>query len=121
MEKKVLIVDDARMMRIMLRNILEDAGYKVIGEAENGTEALIKYSLLKPDLMLLDIIIPEIEGNVVLGRILKQIPDAKILIVSAVGQRLLVDKALKSGAAGYIVKPFNPEDVIGEVRRILGE
>ncbi len=121
MAKKILIVDDSRMMRIMLRNILEGAGYEIVGEAESGTEALVKYSLLKPDLMLLDIILPEIEGNVVLGRVLKQNPDAKVLIISAVGQRLLVDKALKSGAAGYIVKPFNSEDVIREVRRILGE
>ena len=121
MGKRILIVDDARMMRLMLRNILEDAGYEIVGEAETGTEALIKYSLLKPDLVLLDIILPEIEGNLVLGRILKQNPDAKILIISAVGQRLLVDKALKSGAAGYIVKPFNPQDVLNEVRRILGE
>jgi len=121
MGNRILIVDDAQLMRLMLKNILIEVGYDVVGEAETGSEALIKYSLLKPDLMLLDIIIPEIEGNVVLGRILKQTPDAKILIISSIGQRLLVDKALKSGASGYIIKPFNAEDVLKEVRRILGE
>ncbi len=121
MGKRILIVDDARFMRMMLRSILEEAGYEVVGEAETGTEALWKFAQLKPDLMILDIIIPELEGNVVLGRVLKQFPDAKVLIVSAVGQRLLVDKALKSGAAGYIVKPVEPEMLIKEVKRILGE
>ena len=121
MAKRILIVDDAQLMRMMLKGILDGKGYDIVGEAETGTEALIKYSLLKPDLMLLDIIIPEIEGNVVLGRILKQNPEAKILIISSVGQRLLVDKALKSGASGYIVKPFNPDEVLSEIKRILGE
>ena len=121
MGKRILIVDDAKFVRIMLRNILEDAGYEIVGEAENGTDALIKYRELKPDLLLLDIIIPPPEGNVVLGTILREDPNAKVLIISAIGQRLLVDKALKSGASGYIVKPIDPENVIAEVRKIVGE
>ncbi|RKZ29344.1 two-component system response regulator [bacterium] len=121
MAKRILVVDDAKFMRVIIREVLEDAGYEVVGEAETGSEALWKYSDLKPDLMILDIIIPVLEGNVVLGRVLDKYPDAKILIVSAIGQRLLVDKALKSGAAGYIVKPLEPEQLLSEVKRILGE
>jgi len=120
MGKRILIVDDAKFVRIMLRNILEDAGYEIVGEADNGTDALTKYRELQPDLLLLDIIIPPPEGNVVLGTILRENPNAKVLIISAIGQRLLVDKALKSGAAGYIVKPIDPENVIEEVRKIVG-
>ncbi len=121
MAKKILIVDDAKFMRVILRETLEEAGYEVIGEAESGSEALWKYFDLNPDLMILDIIIPVLEGNVVLGRVLAKDPSAKILVVSAVGQRLLVDKALNSGAAGYIVKPIEPEQLLKEVKRILGE
>ncbi len=120
MGKRILVVDDAKFIRTMLGNILEEAGYEVVGEAGNGVEALELYEKLKPDLMLLDIIMPEMEGNVVLGRLLKQHPDAKVLIISAVGQRFLVDKALKSGAMGYIVKPVDPEDVIAQVEKIIG-
>ncbi|RKZ28926.1 two-component system response regulator [bacterium] len=120
MGKRIMIVDDAKFIRVILTNILEEAGYEVVGEAEDGKVALEKYPELKPDLLLLDIIMPEMEGNVVLGKLMKDYPDAKVLIISAVGQRLLVDKALKSGAAGYIVKPISPENVLNEVERIIG-
>ena len=120
MGKRIMIVDDAKFIRVILTNILEEAGYEVVGEAEDGKVALEKYPKLKPDLLLLDIIMPEMEGNVVLGKLMKDYPDAKVLIISAVGQRLLVDKALKSGAAGYIVKPISPENVLNEVERIIG-
>lgn len=120
MGKKILIVDDAKFIRVMLASILEEAGYEIVGEAENGVQALEKYKQLKPDLMLLDIIMPEMEGNVVLGKLKKDYPDANVLVISAVGQRLLIDKALKSGANGYIVKPIDPENVVTEVEKILG-
>ena len=121
MSKRIMIVDDSMFVREMLREILQTAGYEIVGEAEDGGEALFKYSQLKPDLLILDIIMPPPEGNVVLGRIAKNYPEAKVLIISAVGQHILVDKALKSGAAGYIVKPIEPENVLKEVKRILGD
>ena len=120
MSKRIMVVDDAKFIRVMLTSILEEAGYEIAGEAENGIIALEKYPELKPDLMLLDIIMPEMEGNVVLGKLMKDYPDAKVLIISAVGQRLLVDKALKSGAAGYIIKPIDPANVLEQVEKIIG-
>ncbi len=120
MKKRIMVVDDAKFIRVILTDILEEAGYEVVGEAENGVVALEKYPKLKPDLMLLDIIMPEMEGNVVLGKLMKDYPDAKVLIISAVGQRFLVEKALKSGAAGYIVKPIDPANVLAQVEKIIG-
>lgn len=121
MAKRVLIVDDAKFMRVILRDILQSAGYEVVGEAETGTQAIQLFRELQPDIMLLDIILPEMEGNIVLSQVLKEFPSAKVLIVSAVGQRLLVDKALKAGAVGYVVKPFNQADILQIVKKVLGE
>jgi two-component system, chemotaxis family, chemotaxis protein CheY len=121
MSSRILIVEDAKFNRLMLRRFLEGAGYEVCGEADNGADALIKYAELRPDLMILDIIIPVLEGNVVLGMILKQYPDAKVLIMSSLGDQILVEKALKAGASGYAIKPVSTENVLSEVSRILGK
>lgn len=121
MGKTIFIVDDSRFTRVMLRSILEEAGYKVIGEAIDGNETIRKFEQLMPDLTILDIIIPPPEGNVVMAEIFRRNPWAKILIISSVSQRFLVEKALSCGASGYLVKPVDPETVITEVRRILGE
>ncbi|MBN1755394.1 response regulator [bacterium] len=119
MKKTVLIVDDALFMRTILRNIVELAGYEVCGEAKSGTEAIEKFDELKPDLTILDIIIPEPAGNIVLGEILKRNPKANVLIVSAISQNLLIKKALEAGAKGYIIKPFDCKKVGDKIREIL--
>ncbi|MGH9341628.1 MAG: response regulator [Acidobacteriota bacterium] len=121
MPQKVLIVDDSLFIRTMLRDILKEAGYEVAGEAVDGSEALNKFRDLNPDLVTLDIIMPGNQGLSVLKDMVKINPGAKVVMISALGQDTLVDEALKSGASGYIVKPFQDDRVIEEVRRALEE
>ena len=108
---KVLMVDDSRMSRKMLREILEKAGYEVAGEASNGVEGLEQYKSLKPDVVTMDITMPEMDGIACLTEIKKENPDAKVIMVTAAGQKGNVVEALKSGAYEFVTKPFE-EDVI---------
>ncbi len=121
MSIKILIVDDAAFMRMMLADILVENGFQVTGEAENGEEALRLYKELKPDLVSMDIIMPGSGGIGAIRDILKEDPQAKILVVSALGQKALVKEALDAGAKGFVVKPFKPEKVIEKIQNILGE
>ncbi len=108
--KRVLIVDDAAFMRVSIRNIVSKNGYEVVGEAENGAVAIEKYAELKPDIVTMDITMPEVNGLEALKEIRKADPKAKVLMVSALGQEAMVRDAVVSGAMGFVVKPFK-EDV----------
>jgi two-component system chemotaxis response regulator CheY len=109
--KKVLIVDDAAFMRVSIKNMLAKNGYEVVGEAENGKVALQKYQDLGPDVVTMDITMPEMDGLTSLKKILEMDPGANIVMISAMGQESMVREAVLSGAKGFIVKPFK-EDVI---------
>lgn len=114
-----MIVDDSFYMRTMLKNILTDAGYDVVGEAPNGQTALELAKETKPDLITLDVILPDNTGLDVLKGIKKEQPDMKVIIVSAVGQEVIVNEALENGALDYIVKPFSEEKVLEAVSKAL--
>ena len=109
MNKRILIVDDSFYMRTMLKNMLTDAGYDVVGEAANGQQALEMAVATTPDLITLDVILPDNTGLDVLKGIRQQQPDAKVVMCSAVGQETIVNEAIENGALAYIVKPFSEE------------
>jgi two-component system chemotaxis response regulator CheY len=117
---KILIVDDAAFMRMMIRENLKKAGYSEFSEAGNGNEAIEKYAELKPDLVLLDITMPEKDGLSALQEIRAGDPDAKVVMCSAMGQENMVIEAVKLGALDFIVKPFKPERLLQTVRNIIG-
>lgn len=119
--KKILIVDDSFYMRTMLKNMLTDAGYEIVGEAPNGQTALELAKETNPDLITLDVILPDNTGLDVLKGIKAEQPDMKIVIVSAVGQEVIVNEALENGALSYIVKPFSEEKVLEVVKKALEE
>ena len=108
----VLIVDDAAFMRMMLKDILSKNGYEVVGEAENGKVAVSMYEELKPDVVTMDITMPEMDGITAVKEIKKASPDAKVVMVSAMGQQAMVIEAIQAGAADFIVKPFQPDRVL---------
>jgi len=120
MGKRVLVTDDALFMRVMLKNILTQHGYEVAGEATNGREAVEMYKNLKPDLVTMDITMPEMDGISAVREIKKIDPDARIVMVTAMGQKNLVVEAIQAGAKDFIVKPFQPERVIESVQKLLG-
>jgi two-component system chemotaxis response regulator CheY len=117
---RVMLVDDASFMRMMLKNILVGSGYEVIGEAENGAKAVEQYKSLKPDLVIMDIIMPEMGGIDAVREIVKVNPSAKILMCSSMGQQSLVVEAIQAGAKDFIVKPFQPSNVLEAVKKALG-
>ncbi|OUJ74413.1 response regulator [Hymenobacter crusticola] len=112
MKNRILIVDDSFYMRTMLKNMLTDAGYEVVGEAANGQQALELALQTTPDLITLDVILPDNTGLDVLKGIRQEQPDVKVVMCSAVGQEVIVNEALESGATAYIVKPFSEEKVL---------
>ncbi|WP_233218946.1 response regulator [Adhaeribacter arboris] len=119
MKKRILIVDDSFYMRTMLKNMLTDAGYEVVGEAPNGQTALQLARETNPDLITLDVILPDNTGLDVLKGIKKEQPNMKVIIVSAVGQEVIVNEAVENGAFSYIVKPFSEEKVLETVSNAL--
>ena len=120
MPHKVLIVDDAMFMRAMIRDILVNSGrYEVIGEATNGLECVERYGTLKPDLVTMDIVMPQKSGIEAVREIVKLNKDAKIIMCSALGQESLVMEAIEAGAADFIVKPFKPEKVLEIVKKVV--
>ena len=121
MSLNVLIVDDALFMRNLLRGIFEAAGYAVVGEAGNGEEAVAKYRELRPDLVMMDIVMPLKNGIEALQEITGEDPRACVVMCSALGQDNLVMEAVKHGARDFIVKPFKDELVIDVVRRVTGQ
>ncbi|MDE7447364.1 MAG: response regulator [Lachnospiraceae bacterium] len=120
MAKNVLVVDDAAFMRMMIKDILTKNGYNVVGEAENGAKAFEKYNELKPDLVLMDITMPEVDGIAALKKIKGADPNAMIIMCSAMGQQAMVIEAIQGGAKDFIVKPFQPERVLEAVKKVVG-
>ena len=116
----VLVCDDAIFMRTMIGDILTQAGFEVVGEAESGVQAVEKYRQLKPDLVTMDIVMPDMGGIEAVREICKTDPDAKILMCSAMGQQALVVEAIQAGAKDFVVKPFQPSRVLEAVQRVLG-
>lgn len=122
MNKRVLIVDDALFMRNYIRGILEKYGFIVVGEATTAPEAVKLFSQEKPDLVTMDLIMPQIEemdGIKAVQEIKKIDPEAKIVVISAIGEDHLVKEALKCGASGFIIKPFKEEQVIDVIRSVM--
>ena len=115
---RVLVVDDAMFMRMMLKDILSKNGYEVVGEAANGKEAIDKYIELRPDLVLLDITMPEMDGITALKEIKHIDPQAVVVVCSAMGQQNMVIEAIQNGALDFIVKPFQQNRVIESLKRI---
>jgi len=123
-KKRILIVDDALFMRNLIKSILEEAGFEVCGEASNALEGVKLYKELRPDLVTLDVIMPKIEeldGITAIKEILFFDPQAKIVVVSALGEHRLVQEALRYGAKDYIVKPFTKAGLLNVIRKVLGE
>ena len=116
--KRGLIVDDATVMRMRLRDILQTR-YDVVGEAENGQKALELYGQLRPDFVTMDITMAEMNGMDALKSIISRYPDAKVVMVSAMGQKTLVFEALSQGARDFIIKPFDPDRVLMAIARLF--
>lgn len=120
MAKKVLICDDAAFMRMMIKDILTKNGYNVAGEAENGLKAVEKYNEIKPDLVLMDITMPEMDGIQALKKIKAGDPGAMVIMCSAMGQQAMVIESIQAGAKDFIVKPFQAERVLEAVQKVVG-
>ena len=120
MAKNILICDDAAFMRMMIKDILTKNGYEIAGEAENGQKAVEKYNETKPDLVLMDITMPEMDGIQALKKIKEGDPNANIIMCSAMGQQAMVIEAIQSGAKDFIVKPFQAERVLEAVKKVVG-
>ncbi len=120
MAKNILICDDAAFMRMMIKDILTKNGYNIAGEAENGAKAVEKYAELKPDLVLMDITMPEMDGIEALKKIKNSDPNASVIMCSAMGQQAMVIESIQSGAKDFIVKPFQADRVIEAVQKVVG-
>ncbi len=119
MAKRVLIVDDAIFMRNMIKEYLAEDRFEVVGEATNGVEAVEKYKQLQPDLVTMDIVMPDMGGIDAVKAIILADPKAKVLMCSAMGQQSLVVEAIQAGARDFVVKPFQPARVLEAVQRVL--
>lgn len=120
MGKNVLIVDDAAFMRMKLKDILEKNGYTVVGEAQNGSEAVELFQEIQPDLVTMDITMPEMNGIDALKKIKEINSNAKVVMCSAMGQQGMVMDAIRSGAVDFIVKPFDTNRVIDSLDKVCG-
>jgi Response regulator containing CheY-like receiver, AAA-type ATPase, and DNA-binding domains len=120
MAKSILICDDAAFMRMMIKDILTKNGYAVAGEAENGVKAVEKYNETKPDLVMMDITMPEMDGIQALKKIKAADPSANIIMCSAMGQQAMVIESIQSGAKDFIVKPFQADRVLEAVKKAVG-
>lgn len=120
MATRVLVVDDAAFMRMMIKDILTKNGFEIVGEAENGAIAVEKWKELRPDLTTMDITMPEMDGITAVKEIKKLDAGAKIIMCSAMGQQAMVIEAIQAGARDFIVKPFQPDRVIEAVRKAIG-
>lgn len=118
---RIMVVDDAAFMRMMLKDILTKGGYEVVGEAENGLRAVEKYKELTPDLVLMDITMPELDGIGAVKQIKSLDPNAKIIMCSAMGQQAMVLESIQAGARDFIVKPFQADRIIEAVSKIIAK
>ena len=121
MAERILIADDLSFIRLVQREALSSGGYQIVGEASTGREAVEKYAALKPDLIVLDITMPEMNGLAAMKRILEADPGARIIICSAIGQQSLIVEAIKAGARDFIVQPFKPERLLRAIAKVLGK
>jgi len=115
----VLIADDLKFIKLVLRELVEKAGFRVVGEASNGQEAVDLYENQRPDVVLMDITMPKMDGLAALKRILELDPEANVIMCSALGQQSLIVQALQMGAKDFIVKPFREERVVAAIKHIL--
>ena len=120
MAKNILICDDAAFMRMMIKDILTKNGYNIAGEAENGKVAVDKYVETKPDLVMMDITMPEMDGIQALKKIKENDPGATVIMCSAMGQQAMVIESIQSGAKDFIEKPFQADRVLEAVKKVLG-
>ena len=120
MAKNILICDDAAFMRMMIKDILTKNGYNIAGEAENGIVAVEKYNEVKPDLVLMDITMPEMDGIQALKKIRANDPNAIVIMCSAMGQQAMVIESIQAGAKDFIVKPFQADRVLEAVKKVVG-
>jgi len=120
MAKTILLVDDAAIMRMMLKDILTKSGYDVVGEAENGVKAIEKYKELKPNLVIMDITMPEMNGIQATKSIKDFDGDALVVMCSAMGQQSMVIESIQAGARDFIVKPFQRDRVLDAVQKVIG-
>jgi len=117
--KRVLIVDDAVVMRMMIKGILSKNGYEVVGEAQNGLEAVEKYRSLVPDLVTMDMVMPEMDGITAVKQIVAGDPQARIIMCTSMGQQALVVEAIQAGAKSFITKPFQPPKILETIQKVL--
>ena len=117
---RVLIVDDAMFMRTMIKDMVLKMGYEVVGEAQNGIEAVSKYKELKPDVVTLDITMPEMDDVAALKEIRAFDGNAKVIMCSAMGQQAMVVDAIQNGAKDFIVKPFQADRVKEALHKVVG-
>lgn len=115
---KIMIVDDAAFMRITIKNMLKKSVHEIVGEAENGKLAVERYRALSPDIVTMDITMPEMDGLQALKEILSFNPSANVIMVSAMGQEAMVREAIMSGAKGFIVKPFKEEGILSAIDKL---
>lgn len=118
---RVLIVDDAVFMRTVLKKMLEEESFQIVGEASNGSEAIKKAKELQPDVITLDITMPEMDGVTALPEILKVSPNSRVIMCSAMGQQPMVVDAIKKGAKDFIVKPFQKARVLQAIENIMSK
>ncbi|HOV14330.1 MAG TPA: response regulator [Spirochaetota bacterium] len=119
MGARVLIVDDLAFIKLIIRDTLEKTGFEVVGEASNGVEAVDMYKRLKPDIVLMDITMPRMDGIQALQEIMKSDTAAKVIMCSALGQQKLIIQSIQLGAKDFIVKPFKPERIVGAIKKAL--
>lgn len=119
MSKRILVVDDAAFMRMMIKDILVKNGFDVVGEASDGAQAVEKYKELNPDLVTMDITMPEVDGIAALKQIREIDPNAKVIMCSAMGQQAMVIDAIQAGAKDFIVKPFQADRVLEAIKKTL--
>jgi len=116
---RILIIDDAKFMRMTLSNIIKNANHEIIAEGENGNQAIELYNEFQPDLVIMDITMPEMSGIDAVKMIKRTSPDAKIIMCSAMGQQKMVVEAIEAGAKDFIVKPFDEQRVMDAINRVL--
>lgn len=119
-DRKILIADDSMFMRLKLSSTLGKNGFKVVGEAADGLDAIQQYRTLMPDLLIMDITMPIMNGLQALKEIKIEFPKAKIIMCSSMGQKAFIEEAIKYGSVGFIVKPYKEENIIGVVKKALG-
>jgi two-component system chemotaxis response regulator CheY len=121
MAGRILIVDDAPIIRLMLKDILVANGYEVVGEGGDGNEGVQKYKDFKPDVVTMDITMPEKDGIQAMTEILEMDEEAKVIVITAIDQREALMEAIRAGATDYIIKPFETDRVLSAVRKAFGE